>query len=113
MAAKGGRRPGAGRPKGSRNKVANDLREAAQKYTAEALETLAHVMKTSESDASRVAAATALLDRGHGRPAQKQDIDLNVRHGLVDILAELGEGEGAGLAEGPDPLRNGGVAGHA
>lgn len=107
-----GRKTG-GRQKGSRNKVGADLRTAAQRYTDEALETLAAIMRASESDASRVAAATALLDRGHGRPAQKQDIDLNVRHGLVDILAELGEGEGAGLAEGPDPLRNGGVAGHA
>lgn len=46
------------------------MRAAAQKYTTEALETLAKVMRSAESEQARVAASNALLDRGHGKPAQ-------------------------------------------
>lgn len=66
----GGRRPGAGRPKGSLNKVAADVRAAAQQYTTEALASLAQIMRDGESEQARVSAANAILDRGHGKPAQ-------------------------------------------
>ena len=55
---------GKGRPKGVPNKATADVKAAAQKYTTDALETLASIMAKSESDAARVAAANALLDRG-------------------------------------------------
>lgn len=45
---------------------------AARKYTSEALETLATVMRNSEGDPARVSAAKELLDRGHGRSPQPQ-----------------------------------------
>lgn len=66
----GGKRPGAGRPKGSVSKANAGLRNAARRYTKSALKTLSQIMESGESEASRVAAATALLDRGHGKPAQ-------------------------------------------
>jgi hypothetical protein len=69
--AKGGKREGAGRPPGSANKVTADVREAAQAFTTDAISTLAEIMKSVEHPAAaRVSAASALLDRGHGKPAQ-------------------------------------------
>src|SRR4051812_45456212 len=70
---RGGKRPGAGRPQGSINKATRELREIAQGYTVEAIETLAHLMRAAESEATRLSAANALLDRGHGRPTPMID----------------------------------------
>ncbi len=67
--SKPGERRG-GRPKGGRNKATKDIQEAARVYTVEALETLASVMRKSESDQARVLAADKLLDRGHGKAKQ-------------------------------------------
>lgn len=64
-----GRKTG-GRKKGSLNKATADVKLAAQKYTPAALKTLADIMKASESDPARVAAAKELLDRGHGKSPQ-------------------------------------------
>ena len=72
----GGKRPGAGRPKGSRNKATADVMAAAQVYTDAALKTLAAIMRKSDSDASRVAAASVILDRGHGKARQTNDVNI-------------------------------------
>lgn len=64
-----GRKTG-GRVKGVPNKATADVKAAAQKYTVEAIDTLAEIMRSGESEAARVAAADKLLDRGHGKPAQ-------------------------------------------
>jgi len=66
----GGARPGAGRPPGQPNKVAASLRELAREYTPQALHALVRVMQESDSDAARVQAANAILDRGYGKPSQ-------------------------------------------
>ena len=71
---RGGKRPGAGRPEGSKSKVTIELREAAQAYTEDALKTLHEVCVKGQSEAARVAAACALLDRGHGKPKQQVDM---------------------------------------
>ena len=63
-------KPGPGRPKGSRNKTTEQLRAAAQKYTDDALKVLHQIAMRGESDSARVAAASALLDRGWGKPPQ-------------------------------------------
>lgn len=69
--AQGGKRPGAGRPKGSANKATVVVKEAAQAFTADAISTLAEIMRSPEHPAAaRVSAANALLDRGHGKPKQ-------------------------------------------
>ncbi len=44
---KGGKRPGAGRRKGTPNKATADVKAAAQKYTDGALKTLASIMTVS------------------------------------------------------------------
>jgi hypothetical protein len=47
-----------------------DLREAAKALTLEAVNALAEVMRSGASEHARVAAATAILDRGHGKAVQ-------------------------------------------
>jgi hypothetical protein len=72
----GGKRPGAGRPKGSRaltllaptgERMA--FYEAARQYDQEALRVIASVcMDENQPAALRLAAANDLLDRAYGRP---------------------------------------------
>lgn len=74
MAARGGKRPGAGRKKGSLDRATiaqkGTLEELARSYTEAALKTLVDIATTSESDSARVSAAVAILDRGYGKPRQ-------------------------------------------
>lgn len=83
--ARGGKREGAGRPKGAVNKATADIREAAQEYTERALAVLVEVMTTGDSAAARVAAANSVLDRGHGKPTQSVDVDANVKASISKI----------------------------
>ena len=73
---RGGYREGAGRPAGSINKSSpaqtERLSELAKTYTEEALETLVDVARNGRTDAARVSAANALLDRAYGKPALKE-----------------------------------------
>jgi hypothetical protein len=56
---------------GGRPREIGELRALARKRTKDALDTLAAVMADPKAPpAARVAAAVAILDRGHGRPAQ-------------------------------------------
>ncbi len=68
-----GRKTG-GRRKGVPNKATAEIREHAQQYTVEALEGLAQIARTGESDAAKVSAWKAILDRGHGRLAQSHEV---------------------------------------
>jgi hypothetical protein len=50
----------------------------ARKHTADAIKTLATIMRNAKAPpAARTAAASALLDRGYGRPAQTIEVTLN------------------------------------
>jgi hypothetical protein len=70
----GGIRTGAGRPLGSPNRATVDMKarmyELAREYTLTAFETLLDVAENSTSDSARITAATAILDRGYGKPRQ-------------------------------------------
>lgn len=73
--AHGGKRPGAGRPKGSVNKATKEagaaLSELARQHTESAINTLVEVCNDKRAPHSaRVTAANGLLDRGYGKPAQ-------------------------------------------
>lgn len=68
--ARGGKRSGAGRPKGAPNKNPPEVKLLAREYTEKAIETLANIMLTGESETARNQAANSLLDRGWGKPAQ-------------------------------------------
>lgn len=78
---RGGKRPGAGRKPGSKNKstveMGKTLAEMAVQYTPDALKTLAEIMQDQNATATaRVSAANSLLDRGHGKPMQATvDVD--------------------------------------
>ena len=67
-----------------------DLKSLARSYTKRAVQTLAGVSESSESDAARVAAAVALLDRGWGKPNQPHEakIEGSLEIILRDIAAE-------------------------
>lgn len=71
MAQHGGRRPGAGRKPGAVSKAKRQLAEMAKEHAEAALMTLVEIAgNDSENAAARVSAATAILDRGYGRPTQ-------------------------------------------
>ncbi|MGE0109152.1 MAG: hypothetical protein AB7S81_05225 [Bdellovibrionales bacterium] len=59
-----------GRQAGTPNKATAELKEMAQPYAPEALETLRRIMQDSESDAARVSAAKEILDRSYGKACQ-------------------------------------------
>lgn len=60
-----------GRQKGTPNKATADIKEAAQKFGAEAIELLIDIANDKECPpASRVAAVKEILDRGYGKAKQ-------------------------------------------
>jgi hypothetical protein len=77
---RGGYREGAGRPSGSTNKSSPEqsqrLSELAKTYTEEALETLVDVARNGRTDAARVSAANALLDRAYGKATASEERSL-------------------------------------
>lgn len=64
-----GRKTG-GRKPGTPNKATSDVKAIAGQYSAEAVNILIEIARTSESDPARVSAAKEILDRAHGKPAQ-------------------------------------------
>jgi hypothetical protein len=67
--SKPGERRG-GRVKGVPNKATAEIRAIAQPYSEQAVKTLAQIMQSGQSEAARVSAASAILDRAWGRPSQ-------------------------------------------
>ena len=61
------RPPGAGRKKGTPNKVTRDVREAAGKYSKRALLTLVKLLDDPDARV-KATAAREILDRAHGKP---------------------------------------------
>ncbi|MFC7399577.1 hypothetical protein ACFQU1_20400 [Chelatococcus sp. GCM10030263] len=79
---RGGCRPGAGRKRKAtgtqkreprqlpaQDATVADVEALARTFTAVAVRALAEIALNGEKEAARVAAANALLDRGHGKPA--------------------------------------------
>jgi hypothetical protein len=64
----GGRRKGAGRKKGSANKLTAKMKERAMTLGFAALERVGKVSKRTESDTALIRAAALLLNHGFGRP---------------------------------------------
>ena len=60
---------------GGRPKAVKDVEEVAREHTPLAMQTLADICAdTAAPAAARVAAASTLLDRGWGKPMQRQDV---------------------------------------
>jgi hypothetical protein len=85
---------------GGRHKGVKEVKELAQAHAADAVRTLAEICKTGQSEAARVAAASAILDRAYGKPTQT--VNTNVRRSLVNLtdeeLAAIAAGGGEGAA---------------
>ena len=60
-----------------KKKLPIDLKSLARSYTEVAVQTLGGVAKDGESEAARVSASIALLDRGWGKPNQPHDAKLD------------------------------------
>jgi len=76
MAPRGGARPGAGRKPGQVSQAKRDIAEMAKGHAAKALEVLIGIASNSKApSAARVSAASAILDRGYGKPRQAVDMD--------------------------------------
>jgi hypothetical protein len=82
--SRGGRRPGAGRPLGVSNKLTRPLRELAALHSEGCIAVLVELRDHAEAEQVRLAAANALLDRGHGRP--RQEIDMRDDNKITVIL---------------------------
>jgi hypothetical protein len=79
---RGGKRVGAGRPKGSRAKVQSEVRQLALAgdFGREALDTLVSIMRNKETPpATRVSACALLLDRAYGKALLPVSLDLKFR----------------------------------
>lgn len=74
---RGGKRPGAGRPKGSRSAATKEqqatISDLAKSHGQSALDALVQIATSGESEAARVSAANAILDRGFGKPVQSME----------------------------------------
>lgn len=76
-----------GRPKGE-----GDIRELARQHTPQAIRRLVKVMNDDNATASaQVAASTALLDRGWGRPAQTINATVDAGQYQQQVEASLAD----------------------
>lgn len=92
MPKHGGTREGAGRKVGSLSAGHQQVRDLAREKTTAAIEALVEICENEEQPASaRVSAATALLDRGAGKPQSfiSGDLDLSCMDGAESINAVL------------------------
>lgn len=69
---------------GGRKKAAPELREMARSYTAEALGAAVKILrKPKAADQAKLKAAEIILERGHGKPTQHIEADVNVFDNLT------------------------------
>jgi len=102
--ARGGKREGAGRPSGAKNRATiaqkAKLSELARAYVLDALDALADVMMNGESESARVSAATAILDRAYGRPRPAPEEKSALEESLAELMRDIGrEGSRAPIVE--------------
>ena len=82
---RGGKRHGSGRPAGTPNRAteAHKARicDLAKDCAEAALETLVSIARNGASEAARVSAACAILDRAYGKPQAHKVVEVN--HELI------------------------------
>jgi hypothetical protein len=87
---KGGFQPGCTGNPGGRPAVVREVRELAQKHSAEAIEVLVKIMQSEKAPLNtRAAAAGAILDRAVGRPEFSGKIETtHTKEANFDALTE-------------------------
>jgi len=73
---------------GGRPKADFAIQELARSHGPAAIETLAKIAAKGKSESAQIAAATALLDRGYGKPAQLAVTDPALLKNLTDMTDE-------------------------
>jgi hypothetical protein len=69
------------------SKTITEIRSLARNHTRTAINALVGVMKSKDAThAARVSAATAILDRGWGRPVQALE---NGDHGALELIHKI------------------------
>lgn len=89
---RGGAKPGerrGGRKTGTPNKATAEakiaLEELARGHAKTALKALVDVAMKGSTEAARVSAAVAILDRGYGKPRQSVDMNANVKTAVQSL----------------------------
>jgi hypothetical protein len=79
-------------------RLISNLVVEARRYSALAVDTLVELTKDNHADSTRYAAATALLDRSYGRPAQSLDLHLSA-DAITKRLSDMTDAELAALEQ--------------
>jgi hypothetical protein len=85
-------------PMAANRRLIPNLVIEARKYAALALDTLVELTKDNYAPSTRYNAATALLDRGYGRPAQSLDLHLSA-DAITKRLSDMTDAELAALEQ--------------
>jgi hypothetical protein len=70
----------------------------ARRYAGLAVDTLVAIAKNGQTDNSRLSAATELLNRGYGRPAQSLDLHISA-DAITKRLSDMTDAELAALEQ--------------
>jgi hypothetical protein len=90
--------PSTGGSAGADRRTVGNPATEARKYSALAIDTLVELTKDSHTDSTRFNVATALLDRGYGRPAQSLDLHLSA-DAITKRLSDMTDAELAALEQ--------------
>ena len=85
--ARGGARPGAGRPKGAVNTERREAKELALQHGPKIIAELARLALKAKSEMARISAGEAILNRAYGKVPQQLDANINARVAFEDMLA--------------------------
>ena len=83
-------------PDGAGRRTVGNLVTEARKFSGLAVDTLVELTKDNYAPSTRYNAATALLDRGYGRPAQSLDLHLSA-DAITKRLSDMTDAELAAL----------------
>ncbi len=95
---RGGKREGAGRPKGSINKTTAELKAYAQEFGEDAISMLSMLMYYSIDPRVRIMAGKEILDRGYGRPPQGVELSGPDGGPIETVAASMSDKEAARIS---------------
>jgi hypothetical protein len=88
--------PSTGGSAGADRRTVDNMVIEARKFSGLAVDTLVELTKDNYAPSTRYVAATALLDRGYGRPAQSLDLHLSA-DAITKRLSDMTDAELAAL----------------